>query len=48
MTRVLRYQSELKGQTLGEELKEKAQDAGAKVKEMAEDPAKIKEAAVGK
>lgn len=48
VSRVLQYQSELKGQTLGEELKEKATEAGGKVKEMAEDPGKIKEAAVGK
>ena len=43
VTRVLQYQSELKGQSLGEELKDKAQDAGNKVKEVANDPAKIKE-----
>lgn len=48
VTRVLQYQSEMKGQSLGEELKDKAQDAGNKVTEMAKDPSKIKEAAVGK
>ena len=44
VTRVLQYQSELKGQTLGEELQDKATEAKKKVEEVAKDPAKIKEA----
>ena len=45
---MLRYQSELKGQTLGENLAEKAQEGKAKVGELAQDPAKIKDAVAGK
>lgn len=48
VTRVVRYQQEVKGISLSEELKEKAQDAGAKVEEMAKDPSKIKDAVAGK
>lgn len=48
VTRVLNYQSELKGQTLGENLAEKANEGKAKVGEMAQDPAKLKEAVAGK
>ena len=48
VTRVLQYQSEMKGQTLGEELKDKAKDASDKVQEVAKDPAKLKEAVAGK
>lgn len=48
VTRVLQYQSEMKGQTLGEELKDKAKDASNKVQEVAQDPAKLKEAVTGK
>lgn len=48
VTRVLQYQSEMKGQTLAEELQDKAKDAGNKVAEVAQDPAKIKEAVGGK
>jgi len=43
VSRVLSYQSSLKGQTLGEELAEKAKDGKNKVVELAEDPSKVKE-----
>ena len=45
-SRVLRYQSELKGQTLGENLAEQASKGTDRAKELAQDPAKIKEAVV--
>ncbi|KAK3690607.1 hypothetical protein LTR37_019103 [Vermiconidia calcicola] len=48
VTRVMRYQSELKGQTLGENMAEKAQEGKAKVGELVEDPGKIKEVVGGK
>lgn len=48
VTRVLQYQSEMKGQTLGEELQEKAGDAKDKVVEVVKEPGKVKEAVVGK
>jgi len=47
-TRVLRYQSELKGQTLPEAVAEKAGEAQEKVVEAVQEPGKVKEAVVGK
>lgn len=47
-TRVLNYQSELKGQTLAENMAEKAKEGQAKVEEAVRDPSKVKEAVVGK
>ena len=48
VSRVLSYQSELKGQTLGQNLAEKAEQGKERVGEMVQDPNKIKEAVAGK
>ena len=47
-SRVLSYQSELKGQSLGENVAEQAKDAKEKVVDVARNPEKVKEAVVGK
>lgn len=46
--RVLSYQSELKGQTLGENAAEQAIDAKDKVADAVRNPEKVKDAVVGK
>ncbi|KAK5175260.1 uncharacterized protein LTR77_000397 [Saxophila tyrrhenica] len=48
VTRVLSYQSELKGQTMGEMAMEKAKEGTEKVEQAAKEPGKVKEAVVGK
>jgi mitochondrial pyruvate carrier 2 len=48
VTRILQYQSEMKGQSLGDMAAEKAKEGQAKVAEAVREPEKIKEAVVGK